>query len=131
MMRNKVLLWVVVLSIALMGIGACAMPIHFEQGSLAADAVVIESAEQLLSGEEQAGEPIDIQDFQLLSWTDNGMLIFADGTRQEVDSNIRVIRKQAARCEAYLDLLQAEGQYDTDAGRVMELLQKNRDTQGK
>ena len=62
---------------------------------------------------------------------DRSLLIFADGTRQEVDSNIRVIRKQAARCEAYLDLLQAEGQYDTDAGRVMELLQKNRDTQGK
>ena len=95
MMRNKVLLWVVVLSIALMGIGACAMPIHFEQGSLAADAVVIESAEQLLSGEEQAGEPIDIQDFQLLSWTDNGMLIFADGRYMTVDgeSMLQVIEQ--------------------------------------
>ena len=58
------------------------------------------------------------------------VLVFADGTRQEVDCNIRVIRKQASRCEAYLNLLQAEEVYNADAGRIRELLQKNRDAQG-
>lgn len=62
---------------------------------------------------------------------DRTILIFTDGTRQEVECNIRVIRKQANRCEAYLNLLQKEEVPDADAGRVMDLLQKNRDMAGK
>ena len=48
-----------------------------------------------------------------------------------MECNIQVIRKQANRCEAYLNLLQKEEVPDADAGRVMDLLQKNRDMAGK
>lgn len=85
MMRNKVLLWVMVLSIALTGMAAFAMPVHYEQDALTAQAAVIDSAAQLEAAAE-GGEAISVQDFQLLSRTGDGrMLIFADGRYMTVN----------------------------------------------
>ncbi|MBR2698929.1 MAG: peptidoglycan-binding protein [Clostridia bacterium] len=63
MMRNKVVLWFVILTIALMGVNACALPIHFSDGPRtikvieATEALGIPEAEE--APEEEADEAED------------------------------------------------------------------------
>ena len=45
MMWKKAVPWVMALALALTGVDALAMPIHYEDGSLAADAVRVNGAE--------------------------------------------------------------------------------------
>lgn len=102
MMRNKVVLWIVILTIALMGINACAIPVHFSDGPRSIRAVAAVEALSALDAEEDGaddaqdedeeapeeeagdeipeGAPISVQDFHLLSRLDDDrFLIFADG----------------------------------------------------
>lgn len=78
MMRKKVVLWMAVLTMALLGVSAHAIPIHFEDGSLAAEAVAVDGA----------ARTIDVQDFHLLSVPGDGSaLIFADGAFLEISED--------------------------------------------
>lgn len=126
MMRNKVLLWVMVLSIALTGMAAIAMPVHYEQDALTAQAAVIDSAAQLEAAAE-GGEAISVQDFQLLSRIGDGrMLIFADGrymTVNEADMADVIEQVGEARINALPQIPAGTVQRGSDKAAVANLQQ--------
>lgn len=107
MMQKKVLLWVMALTIALLGVNAFAVPIHLEEGTLAASGVPVGSDGEAVEGAEAVA--IDAQDFQLLGTLgDDSVLVFLDGAYLKVaaaDVPADVFEQVgAARLEALDDL---------------------------
>lgn len=85
MMLKKIALWIMALTVALMGVNALAIPVHYEAGSLSAEAFLRTGAGE--DEYEDEPEAIDVQDFHLLGATeDDSLLIFADGAYYEVDT---------------------------------------------
>ena len=152
MMRNKVVLWIVILTIALMGINACAMPVHFSDGPRSIRVVSAVEALRALEAEEAddaddaqdededededeeapeeaelpQGDPISVQDFHLLSQLDDDcFLIFADGYYAVSEAEMRDILAQldAASVEALPDYEDLEPVRLKSRGAAVKALQ--------
>lgn len=86
MMRKKIALWVLALTIALMGVNACAIPVHFEDGARTIQVVALSTEAEASDEDAEDADTIDVQDFHLLSGEDDDLLIFADGAYYAADA---------------------------------------------